>query len=220
MSDNRTFFLFVVDRSGSMGTPAGFREEMELGINNFLKDQREVPGKCRVTLAQFDTVYEEVFSNVKLAETPNVVITPRGGTALLDSVGKAITDLRAHFKSLPKGKRPDKVLVTIITDGGENSSREWKKDKLQALVAECIKDGWEFSYLGANQDAFSEAATMGIPTASTLQYTTATAGAMTNVHSTATSDWRTRTLDSLQYSGAQRKTADPSYVPKSNRKSK
>ncbi len=212
MSDNRTFFLFVVDRSGSMGTPPGFREEMELGINRFLNDQKEVPGKCRVTLAHFDTEYEEVFTNVKLAEVPTVTIVPRGGTALLDSVGNAVTDLRAHIKSLPKGKRPDKVLVTIITDGQENSSREWNNKKVQDLVAECIKDGWEFSYLGANQDAFAEGRTIGVPIASTLSYTPATAYAVMGAHTHSTSAWRTGTLGNMQYSGAQRTAADPNAV--------
>ena len=207
--NNRTFFLFVVDRSGSMASPPGFRADMEGGINSFLQEQQQVPGKCRVTLAQFDNEYEEVFNNVKLKEVPAVTIQPRGMTSLFDAVGKSVTNLRAHINSLSKGKRPGKVLVTIVTDGGENSSKEWDSTKIKNLIKECTKEGWEFSYLGANQDAFAEGSKLGVNANTTMSYTTATAGAVMNAHTHSTTDWRTGVTDNLSYSGSQRQAADP-----------
>lgn len=59
----------------------------------------------------------------------------------------------------------DLVLVTIITDGYENSSREYDEDSIKALVERLSEKDWAFSYIGANQDAVAVAKAIGIDNA-------------------------------------------------------
>ncbi len=56
------------------------------GFDAFIAEQRTTPGECRVTLAQFDDHYEEVYADRPIADVPSLVLQPRGTTALLDSV--------------------------------------------------------------------------------------------------------------------------------------
>lgn len=58
-------------------------------------------------------------------------------------------------------KSSGKVLAVIITDGGENSSREVGSEALAGLIAAREANGWTFIYMGANQDATSVGTAMG-----------------------------------------------------------
>jgi Mg-chelatase subunit ChlD len=145
--------LFILDRSGSM---ASMRADAIGGFNSFLADQKKVKGKANLTLIQFDHEYEQQHASTPLkdvAPLTEATYVPRGSTALLDAMGRGISDLKARAKS------KDKKIVCILTDGQENASREFNKDKIKKLTEECQKDGWSFVYLGANQDAMHEAQT-------------------------------------------------------------
>ena len=54
------------------------------------------------------------------------------------------------------------VLVTIITDGYENSSKEWDAKGIAKLIDECKEDGWMFSFIGAGEDVVKVATTISI----------------------------------------------------------
>jgi hypothetical protein len=95
---------------------------------------------------------------------PKLDLLPRGGTALLDGVGEAI---RRGEKFIRKG---DNVAVTILTDGGENSSREYSKETVTALMDEKRKDEWEFNFLGAGPHAWAGAGLLGIAHSHTINY--------------------------------------------------
>ncbi|MDE6330505.1 MAG: VWA domain-containing protein, partial [Muribaculaceae bacterium] len=56
----------------------------------------------------------------------------------------------------------DVVLVTVITDGYENASREYNGTAIKSLVETLKKEGWVFTYIGANQDVEAVAASMSI----------------------------------------------------------
>ena len=56
----------------------------------------------------------------------------------------------------------ENALVTIITDGYENASREWNHQRVFQLVEDLKKKNWLFTYIGANQDALAVARDMGI----------------------------------------------------------
>lgn len=157
--------VVVLDRSGSM---ASIRAEMEGGFDTFVAEQRKVPGDCVLTLVQFDLdATEVVYAGKLLADVPGLSLVPRGLTPLLDAVGTAVTKAQERISALPDDQQPGKVLVVIITDGQENSSREWTKEKVQKLVADRRAAGWEFVFLGLGIDAFAEAGAMGIPSVST-----------------------------------------------------
>lgn len=161
----------LLDRSGSMSG----RESDVIGhYNAFIKEQRSIPGEARVSLVIFDTEYEEVYLNKDIHSVPKLTSTtyfPRGGTALLDSLGKLITSVDA-IKD-----KPEKILFVINTDGFENSSREFNRDQIKALVQERTNNhGWEFLFIGAGLDAFAEAQTYGVAAYSTFTGSNTAAG--------------------------------------------
>lgn len=84
---------------------------------------------------------------------------PCGCTPLYDAMGFAITSLD---KCIQAG---DSVLVTIITDGMENSSRVYSRRAIAELVEGQRKKGWTFAYIGANQDSVEVAREMNITNA-------------------------------------------------------
>lgn len=168
----------VLDRSGSM---ASIEEATVAGVNRFIEEQKQVPGTATLKLVQFDDVYEEVF-DTPIAEAPQLTLSktpkerqktyaPRGSTALLDAIGRTVTELGSALAALTEEERPSKVIVVIMTDGLENASRVYSKEKVLALITE-QRDiyKWDFVYLGANQDAIATAATMGIDAASSITY--------------------------------------------------
>lgn len=142
--------MLVVDRSGSMITSA---ERMTEAMNEFLEAQAALEGKCLVDYAQFDTRYEVLYSDRPVAEA-TALIQPRGGTALLDAIGRATNDLGRKLRALPEAHRPGKVLVVVVTDGMENSSREYTAHAVKQLVRQQEDTyQWEYLFLGANIDA-------------------------------------------------------------------
>lgn len=159
-----TDITVVLDRSGSM---ASVKNDTIGGFNTFLADQQKAPGDARLTLLQFDTEFETVHDGKPIADVPKLddkTFVPRGSTALLDAVGKAIASAKARVKG------DEKAVFVILTDGQENSSREMTKAAVKAMVEEQTKAGWNFIYLGANQDAFAEAGSMGIARGMTANY--------------------------------------------------
>jgi len=88
---------------------------------------------------------------------------PRGSTALLDVVGRAVNEVGTHLASMQEQDRPEKIIVCILTDGIENASREFSRSKIKEMIEhQRDKYKWEFVFLAANQDAFAEAGSIGI----------------------------------------------------------
>lgn len=158
--------VLVVDRSGSMDT---IREDMQGGLNSLLAEQAKIEGRCLVTLAQFDDAYEVLAERTPIEKLDAYRLIPRGSTALLDAIGRTISSTKAWIDALPESERP-RVLFTVITDGFENSSREWSRQQVMDAVTARQGEGWDFTFLGANQDAIHEGATMGFSEGSSITY--------------------------------------------------
>jgi Mg-chelatase subunit ChlD len=165
-----TLLVLVVDRSGSMETICS---DMEGGIKHLIQEQATGPGDCVVTLAQFDTEYELVFEALPAAEVTGYHLVPRGSTALLDAIGRTIGQVRSWLDSMPAQHRPDQVVFAVVTDGLENSSREWTRDQVTAAVKDRSNAGWQFSFLGANQDAIKEGGDLGVDATRAMTYSPA-----------------------------------------------
>lgn len=167
-NSNLTHIAFLLDRSGSMHS---IKDDTEGGFNAFIAEQRKEPGECRVTLAQFDNEYEEVYRDLPLAEVPALRLVPRGSTALLDSIGRLVTSTGERLAALPEDERPGIVIVGIMTDGHENASREWTHPAVKALIEQQTKTyGWQFLYLGADQDAIEVGSSIGVAAANSMTY--------------------------------------------------
>jgi len=171
MRKELTDVTVVLDRSGSMQS---CWIEAETGVNAFVEKQRAADGECVFSLVQFDTEYEFVHRGVPIADVPKFSLVPRGMTALLDAVGRAINETGERLKGMKKKDRPGLVVFVIVTDGAENASHEFTKAQVKELVERQQSEyQWQFTFLGANQDAFSEAKSLGIPVGAAAGYSVA-----------------------------------------------
>jgi len=170
-----TALLFIIDRSGSMTT---IKSDMEGGINGVLEEQKKLPGEVTVDVAYFDNelIYDEKFLSL---ESASIVIKPRGMTALHDAIVSSTTTFGDALSQLPEEDRPGNVLVIIVTDGHENSSKEAKISDVKSIITQ-QQDvyGWNFLFLGANQDAMATGDTFGLRGGSTMTYQATAAGTM------------------------------------------
>ena len=164
MKNDLTDIVVVLDKSGSMDT---VREETISGFNEFLQEQKKAPGDAKLTLVLFDSNVTPVHSGTSLQSVEPLSIdtyVPSGMTALHDAVMRSINETGNRLASIPEEERPGKIIFVIMTDGQENSSREFRDP---ALVRTKIrhqeeKYSWNFVYIGANQDAFSVGGGIGI----------------------------------------------------------
>jgi hypothetical protein len=170
-----TQIVCIADRSGSMSS---IIDDSIGGYNSFLEEQKKLKDKATLTLALFDDQYELVYDNVDVQKVEKItkdVWMPRGMTALYDAIGKTITTIKANHAKLGK-EAPGKVLCVIITDGQENSSKEYKLNDVKKLIKNSEEDNWNFMYLAANQDAFAVGSSFGVSTNNTINYTATAAG--------------------------------------------
>ena len=166
----KTDITVVLDRSGSMHF---CREEAENGVNIFIKEQQKIEGVCVFSLVQFDTKYEFIHKGIPIEKVPTFKLVPGGMTALLDAVGRAINETGERLAKMEKIDRPGLVIFLIVTDGRENASKEFKKNQIKGMIEHQQSEyKWQFTFLGANQDAFAEAQGLGIPKAAAAFYST------------------------------------------------
>jgi hypothetical protein len=163
-----TDITMVLDRSGSMQS---IKDDSIGGFDAFISEQRRLPGRCTVSLVQFDNVYEEVYTGRDLADVPGLTLVPRGSTAMLDAIGRAVNATGARLAAMPEDRRPGTVIVGIMTDGLENASREFSYPMVKALIEQQEQVyGWTFMYMGANQDAIEVGASLGVARDRSLTY--------------------------------------------------
>lgn len=162
-----TLLVMLLDRSGSMHR---IRAEVEEGFDAFIADQRDDGGRCTVSLYQFDSGFEPVYVGVPIGDVPPLSIRPRGNTALYDAIGRTILSTRAWLDAVPADDRPGTVLVGILTDGRENSSREFEGPTVRAMIEQQEGEGWEFLYMGAEQDAIEVGMSLGVTAEKSLTY--------------------------------------------------
>src|SRR6185503_10786802 len=168
-----TDITVILDRSGSMDM---IKADTIGGFNQSLAEQQKEPGECSLTLIQFDTqnAQEYVCNAVPIADVKpltELTFVPRAGTPLYDALGQAIVRTGERYAAMPEDQRPEKVLFIIITDGEENSSKEYDRAKVFAMVGEQEKTyGWHFIYIGANQDAMAVGASVGVRAMASMTY--------------------------------------------------
>jgi uncharacterized protein YegL len=171
MKEGLSEIICVIDSSGSMKL---IKNDAIGGFNSFLNEQKKLPGEATLTLIQFNTDYEVIHENKPLSDVSPINdkdYIPRGSTALLDAIGKAVDSTGRRLANTPEENRPEKVIVAILTDGKENASTSYDLSKIKDMIRhQKEKYSWEFIFLGANQDAFAEAAKIGIDSKDTLNF--------------------------------------------------
>lgn len=192
MNTELTEIAVVLDRSGSM---AGIKDDMEGGLWTTITEQHGLPGKCRVSLYQFDDKWEAVYEGKSSGDITqeDCRLVPRGSTALNDAVVKSLAAMEDRILKEPEDERPAKVAVIVITDGQENASREnKKKDARDAIERATDKFGWKFVFLAADADGFADGMDLagGVVGAAVAGYSTGDVQQMYSGTSAAIGDFR------------------------------
>ncbi len=179
---NRTLIVGLLDRTGSMQR---LRKDVEGAWNSFIEEQRDADlgDEVLVSLYQFDfldtrtEILEAIYELRTIANVPKLTLHPRGGTPLYDAIGLTIHKIGKQLAALPETQRPGQVYFAIMTDGDENSSREYNLDQVKALVTE-HQDiwKWQFHFMGVGIDAYTVGGAMGVAAASTYAVDASAAG--------------------------------------------
>jgi hypothetical protein len=198
----------VLDETGSMNSCC----DATIGsVNEYLGTQKNQDGVARVNLYKFSDIgwggygrgtvsatnahniqpnFRTVFESNLVADVPELTrqnYTPDGMTNLYDAIGKGIRSVERQLA--PLNEVPD-VLFVIVTDGGENSSKEFSLEAVRDLIQAKETEGWTFVYLGANQDAWKVGSQFGLAKGQTMTYSTNDMKGTMNTLSAATSVYR------------------------------
>lgn len=165
--------IFVLDKSGSMDI---VRETTIKGFNDYVDTlKKDKKNDYSFTLVLFDTIVEKRYKNKPLKDVKkltNETYVPDGWTALYDAVCMTANEAKKDKKTAK-----EQFLMVILTDGQENSSKEYNQKNLQEIVAELKKKKtWQFVFLGSNQDAWATASNWGLNRSSVVTYTSTPTG--------------------------------------------
>lgn len=147
-------------------------------LQTILKAQKENPGQEHyVTFVSFNNRHKTIWDRIPATEAKTITendYNPSCSTALYDAMGFSLNELHSNVA------HNDRVLVTIVTDGMENASREYNGNAIKILVDELKAKGWVFAYMGANHDVEAAAAHISITNIMKFQATAEGTSMMTN----------------------------------------
>ncbi len=169
-NERRTEIICIIDRSGSMES---VRYEAIIGLNQFMDEQRKLSEAADVTMVFFNNRTMTLYMGKPIVEVPWVTVSmyePDGNTALLDAVGEVVEAAELRQKALGDQSRIVKTIVCILTDGLENASTRYTQSDIKRLISRKEEDGWDFIYLGAEQNAREEGSKIGIQEKFCIQF--------------------------------------------------
>ena len=162
----RVLVNVILDKSGSMASKLN---DVIHGFNAYvdgLDKEDKVDYLFSLTLFDTQVAYRDValpLAQIKKLDDRSYV--PGGNTALNDAIGITVRKVDAERPQV------DKIVTVIMTDGEENSSREWTHDAVRALIDQKEKEGnWTFVFLGAAPDAWDQGKSLGIAAANVARY--------------------------------------------------
>ena len=213
MKQDYTHITVILDRTGSMES---IRDDTIGGFNAFLNSQKAEPGTATLTLVQFDSQdpYEVIHRFRPIDEVPELTretYVPRAGTPLFDALGRGINDLEHSLSELEEGARPSKVVFAVVTDGQEDSSREFRKAQIESMIKEkSERDNWQFVFLSADLAAINDATDVGIHIDSVLLFARNSEGSNAAWRSFAerVSDYRAARRSGVEFDQSDRKHPD------------
>lgn len=150
----KVYNLIIVDESGSM---SHLRQATLSGINETISTIRSAQKEFAETQSHFLTLVtfdsgsnrEDVRTVINRAPITQVSdfndYQPNGCTPLYDAMGESLTNLEKYVSNDSSAS----VVVTVLTDGLENASREWTAPLLRRLIERLKEKGWSFAYMGS-----------------------------------------------------------------------
>jgi hypothetical protein len=176
--------VLLVDKSWSM---TKIREEAQEGVNEFRKKQAALKN-AKITLSLYEfsdeatgrAGYWKQYGPVKAKDAPDYALEPDGNTALYDAVVRVLLDTEKEIAAMKH--RPDKVVVALMTDGKENSSKEATFEAAKQQIDRKKEEGWEIIFLAGSLESVAFGKAVGI---TTTGYNPRVAGQTNAVYSTA-----------------------------------
>lgn len=173
--EKKEYVLFVLDESGSMES---IKKSTIDGVNEQIQELRKTSEITTfVSMIKFSSNVTTLYWNKPLEEveqlsTENYI--PNGMTAMLDAVGQGVSRLK---NDTPTEIDDVTFLVIIVSDGAENSSKEYTWDSVRKIISECKEDKkWTITYMGANQDLSAIRDNLSIPTGNIMFYQASSTG--------------------------------------------
>lgn len=152
--------VFVLDKSGSM---SGSEDSTISSFNEYLEKEKKNNYKTRITTILFSDDYSYLYKGADVSKVSPLTRDDYfvgGCTALYDAIGSSINYIDRCDT--------DKVLFIIITDGYENASKEFDKEKIRRMIKD--HSNYEFVYIGADIDSYSSGGSIGIKSANIANF--------------------------------------------------
>jgi uncharacterized protein YegL len=190
----KTHIIFIIDESGSMLDTAS---DVRGGFNAYVEKLKGDGNDYTLTAIKFGTTVRPLFANLALEDVPQLTpenYTPLDSTALYDAIGHGLDAAKEKWGTEKKPYGKERVFFIIMTDGFENASRKFSKENIAARMKRREEAGnWTFVYLGADQDAWAIASTLGFAQGNVMAYASADAGPMFSNLATSTTTSATST---------------------------
>lgn len=157
-NNNEMDVVFILDRSGSM---SGSEDDTIGGYNSYINKNKDY--NYKVTTILFNDKYQMLYERVDIKDVKKLTdkeYFTNGSTALLDAIGRSINYIDS--------KKSKKALFIITTDGYENASVEFTKEKIKSMIES--HSNYEFMYIGADIDSYNEGMQIGIKKSNISNY--------------------------------------------------
>ena len=165
-----THLYFLLDRSGSMQS---IKSDIEGGFAAFIDEQRAAPGECRVTLAQFDDQYEVVYADRDVADVP----AARPAAAQHDRAARrdGPADHRRRRPARPRCAEDAAARHRHRRDHDRRPRErrhgvERRRPSRRSSSSRPRQCGWQFMYMGADQDAVEVGTSLGVAAGHSMTY--------------------------------------------------
>lgn len=164
----KTLVSFLLDETGSMQV---CKSSTISGFNEYVGGLRKEK-KIWFTLTKFNSQQTTVICDaIRIKDVPELcaeTYTPNYTTPLYDAIANTI---KRADESVGRMKKKPAIMIVIMTDGLENASREYTQQNVFDLIKDKEEEGWQFVYLGANQDAWAVGQSIGISKWNAATYT-------------------------------------------------